>query len=141
MNFQSSAENSRGTPLRNSPLPPEPYARRNRSPRPPQERYPGRPEDKTRKRRGGAEDLPAATKAQPFPSSHFRKSSTRDRLTTISNSGRGRAVERCRVRSGGLDPDVLLNAIRSPREYKQRYVVRFNDRIVPVQTTDIAYFY
>ena len=39
-----------------------------------------------------AEDLPAATKAQPFPSSHFRKSSTRDRLTTISNSGRGRAV-------------------------------------------------
>ena len=41
----------------------------------------------------------------------------------------------------GIDPDVLLNAIRSPREYKQRYVVRFNDRIVPVQTTDIAYFY
>ena len=35
----------------------------------------------------------------------------------------------------------MLNAIRSPREYKQRYVVRFNDRIVPVQTTDIAYFY
>ena len=34
----------------------------------------------------------AATKAQPFPSNHFRKSSTRDRLTTISNSGRGRAV-------------------------------------------------
>ena len=52
-----------------------------------------------------------------------------------------RAVERCRVRSGGIDPDVLLNAIRGPREYKQRYVVRFNDRIVPVQTTDIAYFY
>ena len=52
-----------------------------------------------------------------------------------------RAGERCRVRSGGIDPDVLLNAIRSPREYKQRYVVRFNDRIVPVQTTDIAYFY
>lgn len=40
-----------------------------------------------------------------------------------------------------IDPDVLLNAIRGPREYKQRYVVRFNDRIVPVQTTDIAYFY
>ena len=34
----------------------------------------------------------AATKAQPFPSNHFRKSSTRDRLTTISNLGRGRAV-------------------------------------------------
>ena len=50
-------------------------------------------------------------------------------------------IDRCRVRSGGVDPDVLLNVIRSPREYKQRYVVRFNDRIVPVQTTDIAYFY
>ena len=48
---------------------------------------------------GGAEDLPVATKAQPFPSSHFRKSSTRDRLTTISNSGRGSAgcpgISRC----------------------------------------------
>lgn len=45
------------------------------------------------------------------------------------------------VCGAGASPDVLLNAIRSPREYKQRYVVRFNDRIVPVQTTDIAYFY
>lgn len=43
--------------------------------------------------------------------------------------------------AGGIDPDVLLNAIRGPREYKQRYVVRFNDRIVPVQIADIAYFY
>ena len=59
----------------------------------------------------------------------------------LSDAALRRAVERCRVRSGGIDPDVLLNAIRSPREYKQRYVVRFNDRIVPVQTTDIAYFY
>lgn len=62
-------------------------------------------------------------------------------LKPIDPAALRRAVERCRVRSGGIDPDVLLNAIRSPREYKQRYVVRFNDRIVPVQTTDIAYFY
>ena len=62
-------------------------------------------------------------------------------LKPIDLAALRRAVERCRVRSGGIDPDVLLNAIRSPREYKQRYVVRFNDRIVPVQTTDIAYFY
>lgn len=62
-------------------------------------------------------------------------------LKQIDLAALRRAVERCRVRSGGIDPDVLLNAIRSPREYKQRYVVRFNDRIVPVQTTDIAYFY
>ena len=56
-------------------------------------------------------------------------------LKPIDPAALRRAVERCRVRSGGIDPDVLLNAIRSPREYKQRYVVRFNDRIVPVQTT------
>lgn len=62
-------------------------------------------------------------------------------LKPIDLAALRRAVERCRVRSGGIDPDVLLNAIRGPREYKQRYVVRFNDRIVPVQTTDIAYFY
>ena len=62
-------------------------------------------------------------------------------LKPIDLAALRRAVERCRVRSGGIDPDVLLNAIRSPREYKQRYVVRFNDRIVPVQIADIAYFY
>ena len=61
-------------------------------------------------------------------------------LKPIDLAALRRAVERCRVRSGGVDPDVLLNVIRSPREYKQRYVVRFNDRIVPVQATDIAYF-
>ena len=47
-------------------------------------------------------------------------------LKPIDPAALRRAVERCRVRSGGIDPDVLLNAIRSPREYKQRYVVRFN---------------
>lgn len=62
-------------------------------------------------------------------------------LKPIDPAALRRAVERCRVRSGGIDPDVLLNAIRGPREYKQRYVVRFNDRIVPVQIADIAYFY
>ena len=66
---------------------------------------------------------------------------TAPHMTIEENAALRRAVERCRVRSGGIDPDVLLNAIRGPREYKQRYVVRFNDRIVPVQTTDIAYFY
>ena len=52
-----------------------------------------------------------------------------------------RAGERCRIRGNGIDTDVLLNAIRRPREYKQRFIVRFNDRIVPVQASDIAYFY
>lgn len=71
----------------------------------------------------------------------FRVNSIDYLLKPIDLAALRRAVERCRVRSGGIDPDVLLNAIRSPREYKQRYVVRFNDRIVPVQIADIAYFY
>ena len=35
----------------------------------------------------------------------------------------------------------LLDAIGRTHGYKQRYIVRFNDRIVPVNTSDIAYFY
>jgi len=35
----------------------------------------------------------------------------------------------------------VLAAIRAPRAYKQRYIVRFNDRIVPVKSEEIAYFY
>jgi two-component system LytT family response regulator len=34
-------------------------------------------------------------------------------LKPIDPAALRRAVERCRVRSGGIDPDVLLNAIRS----------------------------
>jgi DNA-binding LytR/AlgR family response regulator len=29
----------------------------------------------------------------------------------------------------------------SAREYKERYIVKFNDRIVPLNVTDIAYIY
>lgn len=62
-------------------------------------------------------------------------------LKPIDPAALKRAVERCRVRGGSIDADLLLQALRGPREYRQRYVVRFNDRIVPVATADIAYFY
>ena len=62
-------------------------------------------------------------------------------LKPIDPAALKRAVERCRQRSAGVDAERLLAALRTPREYKQRYVVRFNDRIVPVRTADIAYFY
>lgn len=61
-------------------------------------------------------------------------------LKPIDAAALRRAVERCRTR-GVVDTDSLLNAIRPDRKYKQRYIVRFNDRIVPVNTADIAYFY
>lgn len=62
-------------------------------------------------------------------------------LKPIDPAALRRAVERCRVGGPGFDSGRLLDAIRVPRSYKQRYVVRFNDRIVPVKTADIAYFY
>lgn len=63
-------------------------------------------------------------------------------LKPIDPAALSRAVERCRVRTANIDADKLLSAIQGGgRGYKQRYIVRFNDRIVPVKTCDIAYFY
>lgn len=55
-----------------------------------------------------------------------------------------RAVARCRMSGGQVDVEALLNAIGSnapKKEYKERYIVRFNDRIVPLLTDNIAYVY
>ena len=56
-----------------------------------------------------------------------------------------RAVARCRMSGGEVDIENLLKAIGSnstpKKEYKERYIIRFNDRIVPVPTDDIAYVY
>lgn len=62
-------------------------------------------------------------------------------LKPIDSTALKRAVERCRVGETTIDPERLLEALRAPRPYKQRYVVRFNDKIVPIKTSDIAYFY
>lgn len=55
-----------------------------------------------------------------------------------------RAVQRCRRRSADVDAAALLSALsheKAGRQYKERYLVRFNDRIVPVKTSDAAFFY
>lgn len=56
-----------------------------------------------------------------------------------------RAVARCRMSGGHIDVDALLKAVGNPsapkKEYKERYIVRFNDRIVPLLTSNIAYVY
>jgi DNA-binding LytR/AlgR family response regulator len=56
-----------------------------------------------------------------------------------------RAVARCRTSAAEVDVEALLKAIgrdNTPKkEYKERYIIRFNDRIVPVSTEDIAYIY
>ena len=66
-------------------------------------------------------------------------------LKPIEISALKRAVARCRMSGGQIDTEALLKAlggsIAPKKEYKERYIVRFNDRIVPLLTSDIAYIY
>ena len=67
-------------------------------------------------------------------------------LKPISIADLTRAIERCRTRSvkrlGAIDTEALRNAISTEsRRYKQRYLLRYNDKIVMVETSNIAYFY
>jgi DNA-binding LytR/AlgR family response regulator len=56
-----------------------------------------------------------------------------------------RAVSRVKASSGGIDMEALMkmmNGVTTPkREYKERYIIKFNDRIIPLETSEIAYVY
>lgn len=66
-------------------------------------------------------------------------------LKPIDVSALKRAVARCRMSRGHVDVESLLKAIGGnnvrQKEYKERLIIRFNDRIVPVPTSDVAYIY
>ena len=67
-------------------------------------------------------------------------------LKPIDSTALKRAVARCRMSGGMVDVEQLLKAVGNnnlepKKEYKERYIVRFNDRIVPLMTSDIAYVY
>ena len=66
-------------------------------------------------------------------------------LKPISPDDLKRAVARCRMSGGQIDVNALLKAMdmkpAPKKEYKERYIVRFNDRIVPLDTANIAYVY
>ncbi len=66
-------------------------------------------------------------------------------LKPIDASALKRAVERCRQFSAGeLDMEKILGAISHKEQghgYKERFLVQFNDRIVPVKADEIAFFY
>ena len=64
-------------------------------------------------------------------------------LKPIDPAALRRAVERCRERSGGLDVDALMRALgrSAVPSYKERFVVSVGERIIPVNVSDIAYFY
>ena len=66
-------------------------------------------------------------------------------LKPVDASALKRAVARCRMSGGGVDVEALLKAIGNTgiqqKEYKERYIVRFNDRIIPLEIKNIAYIY
>ena len=67
-------------------------------------------------------------------------------LKPVSVADLARALERCRNRqiksAENIDIEALRAAISSEaRRYKQRYLLRYNDKIVMVETANIAYFY
>ena len=66
-------------------------------------------------------------------------------LKPIEVSALRRAVTRCRTNRSQIDTESLLKAIggqiQPKNEYKERHIIRFNDRIIPLMTSDIAYIY
>ena len=55
-----------------------------------------------------------------------------------------RAVGRCVARKDVFDYEALAKALGfndTKKEYKEKYIVRFNDRIVPLLTSNIAFIY
>lgn len=65
-------------------------------------------------------------------------------LKPVDAAALKRAVARCRMSGGNLDVDALMKALGSgntKKDYKERYIIKFNDRIVPLETSNIAYVY
>ena len=65
-------------------------------------------------------------------------------LKPIEISALKRAVDRCRTAPDGLDVSRIIGALNQMKpepEYKERYLVHFNDRIVPVKSSEVAFFY
>ena len=65
-------------------------------------------------------------------------------LKPVDATALKRAVARCRMSGGNLDVEALMKAIGNnapKKEYKERYIIKFNDRIIPLEASNIAYIY
>ena len=66
-------------------------------------------------------------------------------LKPVEVSALNRAVERVKASGGNINVDALMKLIEGAqtpkKEYKERYIIRFNDRIIPLKTSEIAYVY
>lgn len=62
-------------------------------------------------------------------------------LKPIEKEDLDRAVQRCRNSAGVTDMFSLLSTISGTQhEYRQKFMVRLNDKILPIPVNDIAYF-
>lgn len=66
-------------------------------------------------------------------------------LKPVDSAALKRAVARVRMSGGNVDLEALMKMMEGAKapqkEYKERYIIRFNDRIVPLNTSEIAYVY
>lgn len=65
-------------------------------------------------------------------------------LKPINTDALRRAVERVRKSQKPIDVEKLigaLNVVKEEKNYKERFLVQLNDHIVPVKTSDIAFFF
>lgn len=66
-------------------------------------------------------------------------------LKPVDISALNRAVERVKASGGNFNVEALMKLMsgaQTPKkEYKERYIIRFNDRIIPLKTSEIAYVY
>ena len=62
-------------------------------------------------------------------------------LKPVDRDALKRAVGRCLSSPGEPVREKLASITMQKPEYRQRYIVRMNDKIMPVKVSDIAYFY
>ena len=65
-------------------------------------------------------------------------------LKPVDQTALKRAVARCRMSGGQIDIEALMKAMgnqENKKDYKERFIIKFNDRIVPLQASQIAYVY
>lgn len=62
-------------------------------------------------------------------------------LKPIEKEDLDRAVQRCRNSAGVTDMSSLLSTLSGTQnKYRQKFMVRLNDKILPIPVNDIAYF-
>jgi two-component system, LytTR family, response regulator len=64
-------------------------------------------------------------------------------LKPVDLSELTRAVERCRRRTEKVDVSAILSALgqKGDKTYRSRFIVHLGEKIIPLNTSDIAYFY